>query len=656
MRVYEYAKEHGISNKDIILFLQQHGFEIQSHMAVIPPPAMPLLAQKFESLPATTSVEPVSAPISEKIEPVKPIEVKIEEVPPLAQSIVLKSMTVADFAQATKKQVGEVILTLLREGIIANKNQIIDEKAVALLARHYGLTIDERVKKESLQGYQVGEARSAASSIVGKQTQERLPVVVVVGHVDHGKTTLLDFIRKTRVASREKGGITQHLGAYEVHTKQGELIFLDTPGHAAFSKMRERGTRVADIAVLVVAADDGIMPQTIEAIKQSQASRIPLVVAINKIDKASASQIESIKHGLTQYGLVPEEWGGQTVTIPISAKMGTGIDELLDVLVLQSKLMELTAALDVPARGYILEAKQEKGRGAVATVICQHGTLRVGDTFRAGVDIFGKVSSLIDSGGKRIKQAYPSQPVQVAGFDKLPQAGDAFEVVSTEDIKKLKHDVKAQPASFDRPATGDQGINVVIKTDSDSTREALVGALDKINEKAFRKIHIVQATIGNVSEGDVQLALDTNSAIYMLHTKADPVASALISKYNVPLYPFDIIYKLLENLEQLSAAGRPVKKVSKKVGEAIVLKVFEIKSLGRVAGSQVRTGKLVKDGKVTVWRGKYKVGEGVIKSLQREKRAIKEALTGVECAFMVDGFDEWVVDDRVECSIEVPQT
>ncbi len=678
MRVYEFAKKYNLSNKDILVFLQENGFKIQSHMAMVPAAALELLTKKYAKVEvASPTPKPAKAQIIEQKPPKEekkptppappvppqptfkqPAKPPAKEMPakqvaqpePIVQpaapeGIHLEPMTVSDFAMRAKKPVGDVILNLLRQGTVAVKNQVINEKVVAQLARFYGLKILEEVQKVS---------PAAPKKDVEGATEERLPVVVVIGHVDHGKTTLLDFIRKTRVAAKEKGGITQHLGAYEAHTKQGDLVFLDTPGHAAFTKMRERGTRVADIAVLVVAADDGVMPQTTEAIKQAQAANIPLVVAINKVDKASAGQIEAVKRSLTQYGLVPEEWGGPTIFMPISAKFGTGVEELLDVLVLQSKVMELTAALFVPARGFVLEAKQEKGRGSVATVINQHGILKVGDTFVTSAGVTGKVTSLIDSSGKRVRQAHPSQPVQVAGFESLPQAGDTFEVVMPGEMKKIKQASQGRVLHVTR-LSQDHGINVVLKVDNDSSREALLGAIEKLNDKAYQKINVIAVGIGAISESDIQLADDTRSTVYGFHTKADPSALALATKTGVIIHQFDIIYRLLEHLEAITNAGKPVKKIAKKTGEAIILKVFDIKNIGKVAGGQVKSGKIVKDGKVTVWRSKHKVGEGTIKSLQREKKTIKEALTGMEFAFMVDGFDDWVPEDRVECYQEVPE-
>ena len=478
-------------------------------------------------------------------------------------------------------------------------------------------------------------------------------MAVVIGHVDHGKTTLLDFIRKTRVAAKEKGGITQHLGAYEVKTAQGNLVFLDTPGHEAFSFMRARGIKVADIAILVVAADDGVMPQTVEAITRAKLAGIPIIVALNKMDKATPAQVETVKRQLAQHDLVPEEWGGPIPCMPISAKLGTGIDELLDVIVLQSQLMELKANLSVPARGFVLESKIEKGRGPVATVICQHGILRVGDYFIAGTTS-GKVSSMVDSSGKRVQEAYPSVPVQVAGFAELPQAGDAFEVATQEEVKKrVVQGAEQRPDLFLKKTLSEKEIPIIVKADNASSKEALLNALSKISSD-HRTVTVVTAAVGDITESDVMLASDTGSFIYGFHTKPSANAAELAQKKAVVIKTFDIIYKLLEDISLLLEAGKPVKMITKKIGEASVLKVFDIKGLGIVAGAHVKTGRFVKDGKVIVWRGKSKAGEGTIKGLQRDRKAVKEVHAGFECAFLVDGFDTWEPDDRVECFQEVP--
>lgn len=677
IRVYELSKELGVSNKELLDLLKEHGFSLTS-IAAVPENARELVEKALKSknvkkkVSEPETVHQVAAPAESKSSlPKKPViqeaqtthrpvqqaeqgaprvaqpKAAPERLPEAPLEIVRAPITVADLALKAHKQVSDVILTLLKQGIAANKNQLLPEKTVALLANLYGLTLIEKPVKAAQEEKRV-EVSSAGV------WQERPPVVVVIGHVDHGKTTLLDFIRKTRVAAKEKGGITQHLGAYEVKTSQGLIVFLDTPGHEAFSLMRARGIKVADIAILVVAADDGVMPQTVEAIARAKAAGIPIVVALNKMDKATPAQVETAKRQLAQHDLVPEEWGGPTVCLPISAKTGTGIDHLLEVIVLQAQLMELKANMTIPARGYVLESKIEKGRGPVATVICQHGKLHVGDYFIAG-STTGKVSSLVNSYSKRVQEILPSFPAQVAGFSDLPQAGDTFEVTTQEAIKKDKgaQTLEARSDLYLKKSTGEKEITLLIKADNASSREALVNSVSKIKSE-HTKVTVVTAAIGGINESDVMLAADTGSIIYAFHVKISPSAHELAQKKGVIVKSFDVIYKLLEDVEALLEAGKPIKMVSKKIGEATVLKVFDIKGLGIIAGAHVKTGRFIRDGKVLIWRGKQKVGEGSIRGLQRDRKSVKEVHAGFECAFLVDGFDTWEVDDRVECFQEMP--
>lgn len=570
------------------------------------------------------------------------------------QKIEIKPMTVGEFTTISHKPVSDVILYLLKKGIVANKNQVISREIVTDLAKNFGLEI---IKPEPVRAPTGESTQSSRSACAGQE--ERLPVVVVVGHVDHGKTTLLDFIRKTRVASREKGGITQHVGAYQAYTPQGSVVFLDTPGHEAFSLIRVRGVKVADIAVVVIAADDGVMPQTVEAIKLVQQAQIPLIVALNKIDKVAPQQVEKVKQSLAQYGLVPEEWGGNAIIVPISAKQGTGIDALLEMLVLQAQVLELKTSTTLPVKGFVLEAKVEKGLGSVATVICQQGVLRIGDYFVAGA-VRGRVTVLVDSAGNRLKEVCPSVPVIVAGFEELARAGDPFEVVP---IAQYKKDAQRTTATSISQAFVTQTINaeekkivtLVIKADNVSSLEAVMGLVQKLAGKGYNEFKVIHCGVGSISESDVMLAVDAHALVYGLHVKIEPNAQVLMQQFGLPVKVFDIIYKLIEELELVAERGRPLKMVTKKVGEAIVIKVFDIKGLGIIAGAQIKTGIFARSGRVAVWRGRQRVGGGPIKSLQRDKKPVKEVHTGYECAFLVDGFTEWEPDDRVECFIEVPE-
>ncbi|MCX5922780.1 MAG: translation initiation factor IF-2 [Candidatus Dependentiae bacterium] len=688
MRVYELSKKLEITSKDLLEALKGKGFDVKSHMSVLSDDQLIFLQEKFKQKPvekikkktetdsqstpqkapdATKKETPSMHVQTDSIKPsnvVQPAPSKVVTPPPSKYTqviekpqvidasapileIVLESMSVGDAALKMHKTANDLILSLLKWGIVVNKNQLLTEDLVARLATQYQMRI---IKPSTAKQAEQSVDRSAGLS--QENMTERLPIVVVVGHVDHGKTTLLDFIRKTRVAAKEKGGITQHLGAYEAQTPQGNIVFLDTPGHEAFSKMRARGIKVADIAILVIAADDGIMPQTVEAMKSIKSMEVPIIVAVNKIDKVDAQRLEVVKRQLAQYDLLPEEWGGQTVVVPISAKEGKNIDALLEMVLLQAQLMELKADVGGPAKGYVLESKLEKGRGSVATLLCQQGTVKVGDYFICG-NATGKVSSLVDSRGQRVMSVGPSVPVLVAGFDVLPETGSYFEVVAKEDQRKPQAtERKAVPI---RTLAKENAINIIVKTDSNSSKEALLESIEKLSKKSEKSFTIVHAGVGDISESDVMLAADTGSRIITLHVKPDQNAELLAQRQNVTINSFNIIYKLLEALEVVAQAAKKVKMVRKKIGEASVLRIFDIKNIGVIAGAYVKEGRFSKDGTVVVLRGNRKVGEGKIKSLQRDKKNVKEVHTNFECAFLIDGVTDWAVDDRVECYLEVPE-
>lgn len=571
-----------------------------------------------------------------------------------AITIVAEPMLVGDFAEKMHIPTSDIILVLLRWGILSAKNQRIEKDIIVRLANHYGATIAEP-QKVSTPDTALGF--SGEHIVQENALTSRLPVVVVLGHVDHGKTSLLDYIRKTRVADKEKGGITQHIGAYEAVTDHGNVIFIDTPGHEAFSKIRQRGAQVADIAILVIAGDDGMMPQTVEAIKHIKNAKIPVVVAVNKADKIDPSRIDIVKRQLAQQDLLPEDWGGQVVVVPISAKTGQGIDTLLEMVVLQAQLLELRAEVNTPYKGYVLESKMEKGRGAVATVLGKHGTLRIGDYFSCG-DTTGKVTSLVRSSGQATQVAGPSVPVLVAGFDGQAQVGDYFKVVEKEEWRQVKAatvtPLSMGAASANQRPSQDDTILLLVKVDTNSSREALLDAIEKVARNSPVGISVVASSIGFITESDVELAYTTGAYIIGLHTKAESKALYLAQQRNVSIKLFDIIYKLLEYLEQYAESKRTQEYVSQKSGEAVVLKVFDIKNVGVIAGCRITDGKFTKDGSVVVWRGRYKIGEGKITSLQREKRTVKEVMVGFECGIGVEGVIDFLPDDRIECFIQIP--
>ena len=555
-------------------------------------------------------------------------------------TLLARSMSVGDFAAAAGVPSSEVILYLLKEGVVCNKNQVLPLEVVRVLAQSFDLELLEPAASDEEEVFE-SQAKG----------ERRAPIVVVVGHVDHGKTTLLDHIRKTRVALREKGGITQHLGAYKAETPHGEIVFLDTPGHEAFTTMRMRGVKVADIAILIIAADDGVMPQTVEAIKFAKEAKVPIVVAVNKIDKAPDSRLDDIKAQLSKHDLLVEDWGGDIVCVPISAKEGKGVDHLLDMINLQSELLELETSSKGGGIGYILESKIEKGRGAVGTIILQHGSVQIGDFFSAG-SVVGRVNSIVDSSGAPLKALGPTTPAQIAGFDELPQAGDVFRVVSQEEFKKLRSSkVRKNDFSLRGESSSDNGLNIILKVDTYSSQDALVAAVQKLAKKEGQKISIIFSGVGLVTESDVMLAATSGARIYCFGVKPDLYVQNLAKRMTVPLKSYHVIYHLLDDLQEIIESSREPEKVVKKVGEAIVLKVFSIKG-STIAGCSVKSGKIIKGSQAVIWRGKDKIGEGKIQTLQRERRAMKEVAAGFECGLVVPGFNDFQPDDKIECFIE----
>ncbi len=711
MRIYEYAKQLKMPAKTLMDLLAKGGFKAATHFVAVTP-EMRTYIEKELSKPADAQVKkpvvnepklaaptpivakpvaPISTPkpavaqaphvqkvVAPQIEkkpfhaprppfkspqrPVpaprqmKPQHVIHEVAPVMPTSIELRPMTPDQLAAYLHKSVSEIILGFLKKGVMATKNQMVPAPAVADLARSFGLEVIAPAEKTVAQAAPPTLGAQKERAALAEHAVARMPIIVVMGHVYHGKTTLLDFIRKTRVAAREKGGITQHLGAYEVPTAHGGLVFLDTPGHEAFSKIRQRGTHVADIAVLVVAADDSVKPQTLEALKIAKAAEIPIIVAVNKIDKVGPERIDVVKRDLAQYDLLAESWGGTTIFVPVSAKVGTGVDELLEILALQSQMMDLKADPSLPANGFVLESKLEKGRGAVATVICHEGTLKVGDFFVCG-ETQGKVTAMVNSQGERVLSAPPSVPVQVAGFDDMPVVGDSFKAVTEHAFRQARThkpgevvgERKAAPAKAVQP---ENAINVIVKADNHSSLEAVLGALPGLPGKGEIPLHVVSSGVGPVTEGDVMLAANTGARIVTLHVKVEPSALSQAQREKVVIEQHDIIYKLFDALKDLIKGAKEPEIIKQKIGQAEVRKVFPIKGVGVIAGCYMQDGRITSHSTVVVWRGPKKVGEGKITSLQRDRKSVKEVQKGFECAFMVDKFNDWEIGDRVEAFIE----
>ncbi|MBC7326512.1 translation initiation factor IF-2 [bacterium] len=564
-----------------------------------------------------------------------------------------QNITVRDLAERMSIQPTSLVADLLKVGLPLNLNQAIDFELARKLARERGFIAvlqEEKEKKE------VGVPRP--------------PVVTVLGHVDHGKTTLLDAIRETRVVDSEAGGITQKIGAYQVEINGKKITFIDTPGHEAFTAMRARGAQVTDIAVLVVAADDGVMPQTIEAINHARAANVPIIVAINKIDKPNAN-VEMVKRQLAEVGLIPEEWGGDTVCVPISALRKEGLDELLEMILLVAELLDLRANPRAKAKGTVIESRLDPARGPIATVIVQEGTLRVGEPIVAGI-AYGKVRAMLDEWGNQLKEAPPSTPAEIMGLNDVPEAGDRFEVVDSEReareiAERRKEEQKEAVATPVRRLTLDtlyeslqkgeeKELRLVVKANSQGALEAVKQALSSIKQEEA-KINIIHSGIGNISESDVLLASVANAIVIGFGSKMDSRARKMAEKERVDVRVYKIIYDLIDEVKAALAGLLTPIEQEVSVGKAEVRALFRLPD-GRVAaGCYVTEGRLVRGEKVRVWRGEAVVYEGELDSLRRFKNDVREVAQGFECGVMLEGFNDFQEGDIIEClTIErVPQ-
>ncbi len=572
-------------------------------------------------------------------------------------------ITVGDLAQELKVSAGEVITKLMNLGFMATINQQIDVDTAAIVSEEMGAKVDikepeeEPTDEELLQRITEGEAPETLKL--------RPPVVTVMGHVDHGKTTLLDAIRETKVVSTEAGGITQHIGAYAVEADGRKIVFLDTPGHEAFTAMRARGARVTDIAILVVAADDGVKPQTIEALNHAREAKVPVIVAVNKIDKPGANP-DRVKQQLSEHGLIPEEWGGDTVYVPVSALRKEGIDHLLEIINLVADMKDLKANPDRPAVGTIVEARLDRGRGPVATVLIQAGTLRLGDPFIAGV-CFGKVRAMMDDTGEMVEQAGPSIPVEVLGFDDVPQAGDIFRVVGSERIarsmagvrrvKRREEDIASKRVislvEFQKRLQDgeEKELKVIVKADVQGSLEALRGALEKIQNEEVR-VSIVHGAVGGITESDVMLAAASGAVIMGFNVRPDGRARDLANLEGVEIKTYRVIYDALEDV-RAALTGLLAPKIEEEViGRADVRATFRVPGAGTVAGLYVTEGKMQRNARVRLVRDGVVVHEGTISSLKRFKDDAREVSAGFECGLGIDRFNDVKVGDLIECFVE----
>ena len=569
-------------------------------------------------------------------------------------------VVLSDLAIMMAKPAGLLILELLKKGFACALNDVVSVERIQGL----GAVLDIDVTVIAPVAESDSAERSLQIRAQGKNLIRRWPVVVVMGHVDHGKTTLLDYLRKSSVAAKEKGGITQHLGAYEVESSHGKIVFIDTPGHAAFTSIRDRGVSVTDLVILIVAVDDGVKPQTVEALRQAQKAKLPIIVAINKIDKAhSSDDFDRIKRQLAENDLLAEDWGGQTVMVGISAKSGSGVDELLEMIVLQTQLMDLFADVTVPAQLFVLESCIDRGFGPVATVIPLCGTLKVGDYFSSDT-ITGKVRLLMKPNGDKVAEVGPSIPVQIIGCNALPESGDVLRVVTSEEFAKLKNS-QSRKASFAAPndmqtLTNDDGeiLKLVVKTDTQGSADAimkLIAQLSGKEEEVRKRLQVISCTVGDITEGDVMKAADTGATVVAFTSRVDRNAAEIAQNKKVPVKTFDIIYRFAEFIEAEILRTKKIVKVLKRTGRLEVRKTFVLKDHGIIAGCYVSEGTIHRNGRVVGMRGKQKIADDEISSLQRDKKSVKEIAAGYECAFMCKDFQGWQVGDTVECFIEEAQ-
>lgn len=702
IRVYQLARKYDISSEALRKILVKEGITVKSHMSTVDDKVEMLIEQHLKRVKAAAKREvkkkedrkpgkgktqkkgrgrrqkkaPRKAEADQKAvkESVKRTlaklevtrksrrrkrkeeTVEVEEEPDLIK--LPEYSTVADLAEQLDVDPNEIIQKCLGLGLMVSMNQRLDADTIQMIADEYGF----RVKFVSAYGQDMLARKKEVSP---ERMTERPPVVTIMGHVDHGKTSLLDRIRKSNIIAGEKGGITQHIGAYEVNVNERSISFIDTPGHEAFTAMRSRGAQATDIVVLLVAADDGVMPQTIEAINHARAADVPIIVAINKIDLPNAD-IEKVKRGLLQENLVLEEYGGNVMGTEISAKSGEGVDKLLEMILLQSEMMELKADPEAESRGIVIEARKEKGRGNVCTVLIQQGTLEVGDVFITG-NHSGRVRALLNERGKRIDKAPPSTPVVVLGCSGVPQAGDAFYEVEDE---KTAREIAQKRQQFarekDRRTTQritlddlyrqiQEGtvkeLNLIMRADTDGSIEALTDSLTSLDTDEV-KVNVIQSAVGMVNESDILLASASNAVVIGFHTTIAPPAQQLAKSEKIDVRLYDVIYKAIDDIKAAMSGLLEPDIIEVPLGEAEVRQVFRVSKVGSIAGSYVTSGTIKRNSLVRVRRDGQVIHEGVIDSLKRFKDDVREVQAGFECGIGVEGFEELQEGDVLEAYLQ----
>ena len=593
----------------------------------------------------------------EEAEKMRRLQLEIAKKTPLTVKIP-DEISVGELASRMKKTGAEVVKCLMKNGVMASLSQVIDFDTAAIIAEEMGCKVEKEVVV-TIEEKLIDTAEDKAEDLL-----PRAPVVVVMGHVDHGKTSLLDRIRSASVAAGEAGGITQHIGAYQVQINGKPITFLDTPGHEAFTSMRARGAMVTDIAILVVAADDGIMPQTVESINHAKAAGIPIIVAINKMDKPEANP-DRIKQQLTEYELVAEEWGGETIICPISAKTGMGIDNLLEMVTLTAEMAELKANPNRAAQGTVVEARLDKGRGPVATLLVQNGTLHQGDIIIAGTAV-GRVRAMVSSKGERLTEAGPSVPVEITGLGEVPGAGNTFNAVADERlarelVEKRKAEEKAKANApiqkvsledlFNQIQAGEvKDLNIIVKADVQGSAEAVKASLEKLSNEEVR-VRVIHSGVGAISESDVMLAATSKAIIVGFNVRPDAVARESAARSNVDMRMYRVIYDAINEVESAMKGMLAPKFREALIGHAEVRQTYKVSGVGTIAGCYVQDGKIQRSCQVRIVRDGIVIHEGQLASLQRFKDAVKEVSSGYECGMSIEKFNDIKEGDIIECFV-----
>ena len=671
IRVYELAKELNVSSKDLItLLMEEFGVEVKNHMSVIEDEDAALIQELIgeNGIPQEKKsivdeyedqlAEEVNKGVRKKKKTKKEIErEEIERNAEAACGVVEigDTITVKELCEKLGKPTADVIKNLIFLGVMAGVNQEIDFATAEKLCEKYEVIAERKEEETELEAFEED------TDVVEENLEKRPPIVTIMGHVDHGKTSLLDAIRKAKVTDTEAGGITQHIGAYTVTLNGEKITFLDTPGHEAFTAMRARGAQVTDIVILVVAADDGIMPQTKEAISHCKAANVPMIVAINKIDRPGAN-VDRVKQELTEHGLVAEDWGGDTICVPVSAKTGENLDSLLEMILLTAEMQELTADPNRKSKGTVIEAKLDKGRGAVASLLIQNGTLHVGDSILVG-STYGRIRAMFDDMGKKIKSAGPSIPVEVLGLSEVPAAGDRFVVVKDEKtarnmaeirkdkIKTESHQTSHRVSLEDLYSQIQEGkvkeLSIIVKADVQGSVEAIRQSLEKLSTDDV-KVSVIHGAVGAITETDITLAAASNALMIGFNVRPDSNAIAAAERDGVDIKTYRIIYDAIEDVKSAMIGMLDPEYKEVVNGKAEVRMTYKISNVGTIAGCYVTDGKIVRNSEIRVIRDGIVIFESVLASLKRFKDDVKEVNKGYECGLSVERFNDLKEGDIIE--------